>query len=50
MRLPEDLKNYKASDNEDSFQLIPEDVAGAIIGALVAVIVIGELLMRLWRQ
>jgi hypothetical protein len=49
MGLPEDLKNYKASDYEDSFQLIPEDVAGAIVGAVAAVIVIGELLMRLWR-
>lgn len=47
MGLPEDLKHLGAGS--DGFQLIPEDVAGAIVGLIVAALVIGDVLWHLTR-
>jgi len=37
--LPEDLKRY----NQDSFALFDSETAGAILGAIVAALVVGDL-------
>lgn len=47
MGLPEDLKQF--GTGEDAFQLIPEELAGSIIGAVVALLVIADVLWHLTR-
>lgn len=41
MNLPHDLKNFRADDYEDAFQIIPPDLAALvfIVGLIVAAIV-----------
>ena len=41
--MQDDLKNYR----EDAFQIIPPEVAGAILGALVAALFVYDVLARL---
>lgn len=41
--MPDDLRHY------DSFQIMPEDIAGSIIGIVCACVVIAWLLLDVYR-
>jgi hypothetical protein len=44
--MQDDLKNYR----EDAFQIIPPEVAGAILGAFVAALFVYDVLARLMER